>query len=158
MAGPAVPMAWLSRPASGTSVTACGPSTPMVATARPRYSAVVTASAMATARGSCRAGLANRVVSGATASQPTNENISVAAALPSDSQPCGANGVQLLARAAGADPATATTTTAVSRLTRMTWTAALARRPPAARPMTVSSSAAATADRASWPPPVSSVT
>ncbi len=66
---------------------------------------------MATARGSCRAGSANRVVSGATASQPANENISVAAALPTESQPCGANGVQLLARAADADPVTATTTT-----------------------------------------------
>ena len=73
---------------------------------------------MATARGSCRDGSANRVVSGATASQPANENISVAAALPTESQPCGANGVQLPARAAVADPATATTTTPVSRLTR----------------------------------------
>ena len=67
----------------------------MVATARPRYKTVVTARAMATARGSCRAGSANRVVSGATASQPANENISVAAALPTESQPCGANGIQL---------------------------------------------------------------
>ena len=74
-------MAWLSSPASGTSVAARGPSTLIVATARPRYSAVVAARAMATARGSCRAGSANRVVSGATASQPANENISVAAAL-----------------------------------------------------------------------------
>src|SRR5215471_21239598 len=116
--GPAVPMAWLSRPASGTSVAAAGPRTLMVATARLRYSAVVTASAMATARGSCRDGSANRVVSGATASQPANENISVAAALPTESQPCGANGVQLPARAAVADPAAATMTTTVSRLTR----------------------------------------
>src|ERR1700728_4514029 len=60
---------------------------------------------MATARGSCRAGSAKRVVSGATASQPANENISVAAALPTESQPCGANGVQFAARAAVADPA-----------------------------------------------------
>ena len=100
------------------SVAADGPRTPIVATASPRYSTVVTARAMATARGSCRAGSANRVVSGATASQPANENISVAAALPTDSQPCGANGVQLPIRAAGADPATATTTTTVSRPTR----------------------------------------
>lgn len=116
--GPAVPMAWLSSAASGMSVAAEGPRTLIVATARPRYSTVVTASAMATARGSCRAGSANRVVSGATASQPAKENISVAAALPTDSQPCGANGVQLEIRAAGADPLTATTTTTVSRLTR----------------------------------------
>jgi hypothetical protein len=81
---PAEPMAWLSRPASGTSVAARGPSTLIVATARLRYSAVVTASAMATTRGSCRDGSARRAVSGATASQPTNENISVAAALPTD--------------------------------------------------------------------------
>ena len=100
MSGPAGPMAWLSRPASGTSVAARGPRTLIVATARPRYSAVVTARAMATARGSCRHGFAKRVVSGATASQPTNENISVAAALPTESQPCGANGTQLPARAA----------------------------------------------------------
>jgi hypothetical protein len=129
-----------------------------VATARPRYSAVVTARAMATARGSCRDGFANRVVSGATASQPAKENISVAAALPTESQPCGANGAQLPARAAVADPATATTTTPVSRLTRTSWAVALARSPPAASPMTVSSSAAATVARASWLPPVSSVT
>src|SRR3984885_9385180 len=103
--GPAAPIAWLSRAASGMSVLAEGPSTLIVATARPRYSTVVTASAMATARGSCRAGSANRVVSGATASQPANENISVAAALPTESQPCGANGVQFAARAAVADPA-----------------------------------------------------
>src|ERR1700722_3617775 len=98
--GPAVPRAWLSRAASGMSVAAAGPRTPIVATASPRYTTVVTASAMATARGSCRAGSANRVVSGATASQPANENISVAAALPTESQPCGANGVQLATRAA----------------------------------------------------------
>src|SRR5499433_2744976 len=116
--GPPVPMAWLSRAASGTSVAAAGPRTLIVATARPRYSAVVTARAIATARGSCRDGSANRVVSGATASQPANENISVAAALPTESQPCGANGVQLPARAAVADPAAATMTTTVSRLTR----------------------------------------
>ena len=76
----------------------------MVATARLRYSAVVIARAMATARGSCRDGSGKRVVSGATASQPANENISVAAAVPTDSQPCGANGVQWPARAAVADP------------------------------------------------------
>ena len=74
--GPAAPIAWLSRAASGMSVAAEGPSTLIVATARPRYSTVVTASAMATARGSCRAGSANRVVSGANASQPAKENIS----------------------------------------------------------------------------------
>src|SRR5215472_4287416 len=108
MSGPAAPMAWLSRPASGTSVAARGPRTPIVAIARPRYSAVVTARAMATTRGSCRRGLAKRVVSGATASQPTNENISVAAALPTDSQPCGANGAQLPARSAPAEPVAAT--------------------------------------------------
>ena len=65
--GPAAPMAWLSRPASGTSVAADRPRTLMVATARLRYSAVVTASAIATARGSCWDGSANRVVSGAAA-------------------------------------------------------------------------------------------
>src|SRR5262250_3495801 len=111
--GPAAPMAWPSRAASGTSVAARGPRTLIVATARPRYSAVVTARAIATARGSCRDGSAKRVVSGATASHPTNENISVAAARPTDSQPCGANGVQLPARADPAEPAAATITTTV---------------------------------------------
>ena len=114
-------------------MAARGPSTLIVATARPRYSAVVTARAMATARGSCRAGSAKRVVSGATASQPTNENISVAAALPTESQPCGANGAQLPARAAVADPATATTTTRgqqadQDQLGRRRWPAARRRR------------------------------
>src|SRR5262252_10489335 len=116
--GPAAPMAWPSRAASGTSVAARGPRTLIVVTATPRYSAVVAARAIATARGSCRDGSAKRVVSGATASQPTIENISVAAALPTESQPCGANGAQLPARAAVADPAAATTTTTVRRLTR----------------------------------------
>jgi len=151
---PAGPTAWLSRAASGTSVAARGPRTLIVAAASPRYSAVVTARAIATARGSCRDGSAKRVVSGATASQPTNENISVVAALPTESQPCGANGTQLAVRAAGADPPTAATTTPISRPTSTSWAAELVRSPPAARPMTVSSSAAATAARASWPPPV----
>lgn len=73
--------------------------------------------AMAMTRGSCRAGSANREVSGATASQPTNDSISVDAARPIDGQPCGANGTQFAARADGVDPATATTTTAISSAT-----------------------------------------
>src|SRR6185437_8475065 len=130
--GPAVPMTWASSPASGTSVAAFGPRTPIVAVARARYRAVVTASAIATARGSCLAGFAKRVVSGETASQPTKENISVDAALPTDIQPCGANGVQLLSRSAGADPVTATTTTTISRVTSTIWIAVPARSPQAA--------------------------
>ena len=90
----------------------------MVAIARLRYRAVVAASAIPITRGNCRDGSANRVVSGATASQPTNDSISVVAACPTDSQPCGANGVQLASRAEVADPVTATTTTPISRLTR----------------------------------------
>lgn len=90
----------------------------MVATARPRYTAEVTARAIATTRGSWRRGFAKRVVSGATASQPTKENISVAAALPIDSQPCGANGDQLPARALLAEPTDATATTTVRMPTR----------------------------------------
>src|SRR5262249_58921200 len=102
-------------------------------------------------------GSARGVGGGARPPQPTNENISVVAALPTDNQRGGMTGPQLPARAAAADPATATTTTTVSTLTRTSCAAALARSPPAARAMTVSSSAAATAARASWPPPVSSV-
>ena len=100
----------------------------------------------------------SRPVSGATASQPTNESISVAAARPTDSQPCGANGVQLAGRAAGAEPATAVTTTAISSATSSSWAMVLARTPPRARPSTTSSSPAATPARASGPPPVSAVT
>ncbi len=70
---------------------------------------MVTANAAPMTRGSCRPGSRKRRVSGATASHPTNESISVAAACPIAAQPCGANGAQLLTRAAGADPATATT-------------------------------------------------
>jgi hypothetical protein len=113
---------------------------------------------MATTRGSCRAGLANRVVSGATASQPTNDSISVAAACPTASQPCGANGCQFAARADPAEPATATTITVSSTLTRMSWTAVPARSPPAARISTAASSAAPTTARVSWPPPANLVT
>src|SRR5258705_12933978 len=89
---PAGPIATLSRSASGTVVA--DPSTLIVAIARPRYSAVVTASAIAITLGSCLDGFANRVVSGATASQPTNDSMRVVAAWPMDSQPCGANGFQ----------------------------------------------------------------
>lgn len=112
---------------------------------------------MPTTRGSCRAGSANWAVSGATASQPTNDSISVVAAWPTASQPCGANGVQLAACAEAADPATATMTTTISRLTISSWAVALVRIPPAARASTVSSSAAAMTAWPTRPPPVSSV-
>ncbi len=117
----------------------------------------MTASAIATTRGSCRAGLVNRVVSGATASHPTNDSISVAAAWPTAGQPWGANGAQLAARAAWAEPATATVTTMTSRPTRRSWAVLLARSPKAARVSTTSSSSPATHACASWPPPVSAV-
>jgi len=52
---------------------------------------VVTASAIAITLGSCRCGLAKRVVSGATASQPTNDSIRVVAARPTGGQPSGAS-------------------------------------------------------------------
>ncbi len=103
---------------------------------------------MATTLGSCRDGFAKRVVSGATASQPTNDSISVVAACPMGHQPCGAKGVQLAARADAAEPATATATTPISRPTRMSWAPVLARSPPAASASTVSSSTAAAAARA----------
>ncbi|HEY2488700.1 MAG TPA: hypothetical protein VGI37_04290 [Streptosporangiaceae bacterium] len=64
----------------------------------------------------------------------------------------------MAARAAVADPATAITTTTISRATSTSWASVLARTPPRARPSTASSSAAATAARISWPPPTSSVT
>jgi hypothetical protein len=118
----------------------------------------VTANAIAVTRGSSRSGRANRAVSGATASQPANDSIRVAAARPTAAQPSGANGAQLAARADGADPATATTTTTISSPTSPSWAAVLARTPPRARPSTASSSAPATAARISWPPPASSVT
>ena len=91
---PAGPIATVSKLASGTAPAAAAPSTLTVATARPRYRTVVTASAIAMTLGSCLDGLANRVVSGATASQPTNDSISVVAAWPIEGQPCGANGLQ----------------------------------------------------------------
>ena len=69
-------------------------------------------------RGNCRPGSRNRAVSGATASQPANDSMSTAAARPIAPQPCGANGVQLPARAAGADPATATAMITISSVTR----------------------------------------
>ena len=52
---------------------------------------MVTASAIAITLGSCRCGLAKRVVSGATASQPTNDSIRVVAARPTGGQPSGAS-------------------------------------------------------------------
>ena len=95
-------------------------------------------------RGSCRAGSVNRVVSGATASQPTNESMRVEAACPTACQPCGANGVQLAACDEPAEPATAITTTASSRPTSSNWAVAEARSPRAASAMTASSSTAPT--------------
>jgi hypothetical protein len=100
----------------------------------------------------------SRPVSGATASQPTNESIRVAAARPMDSQPCGANGVQLAGLAACTEPVTAVTTTAISSATSSNWARADARTPPSASPSTTSSNPAAMAARASGPPPVSAVT
>ena len=100
----------------------------------------------------------SRPVSGATASQPTNESIRVEAARPTDSQPCGANGVQFAGLAACAEPATAVTTTAISSVTSSSWATADARTPPSASPSTASSSPAAMPARASGPPPVSAVT
>src|SRR5262249_57467111 len=85
---------------------------------------------------------------GGTAAKPTNDSISVVASCPTDSQPCGANGAQLAARAEPDDPATATTTTPISRLTRMSWAPVLARSPPAASASNVSNSIAATIARA----------
>ncbi|HEY2286679.1 MAG TPA: hypothetical protein VGH88_13140 [Streptosporangiaceae bacterium] len=118
----------------------------------------MTANAIPVTRGSSRSGRANRVVSGATASQPANDSIRVAAARPTAVQPCGANGAQLAAWADGADPATATTTTTTSSPTSPSWAAVLARTPPRARPTAASSSAPTTAARISWPPPARSVT
>ncbi len=119
---------------------------------------MVTASAIAITRGSCRCGLAKRVVSGATASQPTNDSIRVVAARPTGGQPWGANGVQLPVLADPADPATATATSATSRPTRTSWAPADTRSPATASASTASSSAAAIAALAARPPPVSSVT
>ena len=113
---------------------------------------------MPTTRGSCLAGSANRAVSGATASQPTKDSISVDAACPIACQPCGANGVQLAACEAGADPATATITTTSSSATSTSCAPAEVRRPPAASASTAISSAAAISARSGRPPPVSSVT
>src|ERR1700691_5645418 len=118
---------------------------------------VVTARAVPITRGSWRAGSRKRPVSGATASQPTNENISVDAARPTDTQPGGANGDQLAARAAGAVPATATTMTSISSETRTSCADVVARMPPDARARTVSSRIAAMAHRTAGPP-VRSVT
>ncbi len=156
--GPAVPTARASRLASGTSVPAAGPSTAIVATARARYSTAVTANAVPMTRGSWRSGSRNRVVSGATASQPTNDSIRVAAARPIALHPCGANGAQWLARAPGAEPVTAITMITISSATSTSWAVLLARTPPRARASTTSSSTAATAQRASGPPPVTPVT
>jgi hypothetical protein len=130
----------------------------MVTIARLRYRAVVAARAIPITRGSCRAGSANRVVSGATASQPTKDSISVAAACPTESHPCGANGLQLAARADVAGPAAATTTTPMSRLTNTSWPPVLARKPAAARASTITSRPAATTARATTPPPVTPAT
>jgi hypothetical protein len=101
---------------------------------------VVTARAMAITRVSCRRGSRNRVVSGATASQPTNDSMSSAAACPTAAHPCGANGAQFAARAIRADPLTATVTTTMSSATSSSWAVALLRSPPAARASTTSSS------------------
>ena len=118
----------------------------------------VTANAVAITRGSCRAGSRKRPVSGATASQPTKDSMSVDAARPTEAQPCGANGVQLAACAAGADPATATTATAISSATRISCAVVVARTPTRARPSTASRRIAATAEVRAWPPPVRLVT
>jgi len=119
---------------------------------------VVTAIAIPMTFGSCLAGRANRAVSGATASQPTNESISVAAACPTDIQPCGANGLQYPILAEAAEPATATVMTATSRPTSRSCAPVLVRSPLIARTITTMSSSPATAAVAERPPPASRVT
>src|SRR6266700_216516 len=96
--------------------------------------AVVVAKAMAMTRGSWREGAANRVVSGATASQPTNDSMRVEAAWPMAAQSGGADGVQLAVWADGADPASATMPTAISRATSISCTIVVAQTPPKTKP------------------------
>ena len=84
-------------------------------------------------------------MSGAIASQPTKEKITTAAARPTAVQPCGANGVQLLARADPAEPITATATITISTPTSTSWADVVVRAPPSPSASTTSSTAAATA-------------
>jgi hypothetical protein len=151
-ARPGGPIATARRSARGTLPPA-GPRTAAIAAARNRYSAAVTPNAIATTRGSRRRALPNLAVSGATASQPTNDSMITAAALPTEAQPCGANGRRLPSCADVADPATAATTTATSRVTSSICTAVLARIPARDRPSTASSRPAATTVATAWPPP-----
>jgi len=118
----------------------------------------VTANAIAMIRGSWRAGSRSRAVSGAMASQPTKDSMSTEAALPTEAQPCGANGVQCAALAARADPATATSTSATSTPTSANCTDVLAHAPPKVSTSTTASSAAAASTPVSRPPPSSSAT
>jgi len=119
---------------------------------------VVTRNATVMIRGSWRAGSRSRAVSGAMASQPTNDSISTEAAPPSEAQPCGANGVQLANRAACAEPSTATTTSPISTATSTSCAAIVARAPPKVSAITTASNTAPAATPAARPPPSSAPT
>ena len=92
------------------------------------------------------------------ASQPTNDSISTEAAPPTEAQPCGANGVQCAALAAGADPTTATTTSTTSTATSANCTEVVGRTPPNVSTSTTVSNTAAATTPVSRPPPSSAAT
>ncbi|MDT7592540.1 MAG: hypothetical protein QOD82_1575 [Pseudonocardiales bacterium] len=120
--------------------------------------AAVSTNAMVMMRGSWRAGSRSRAVSGAMASQPTKDSISTEAALPTDAQPCGANGVQLVALAADTDPSTATSTRPISTATSTNCAVVVVRAPPNVSASTTPSSSAAAATLTVRPPPSSTPT
>ena len=119
---------------------------------------MVTRNATVMIRGNWRDGSRSRAVSGAMASQPTNDSISTDAALPSEAQPCGRNGVQLANRAACAEPTTATTTSPTSTATSTSCAAIVARAPPKVSAITTASSTAPAATPTVRPPPSSTPT
>src|SRR5581483_1719897 len=103
--------------------------TPIVATARPTYTAVTTAKASAIARGRSWPGRRNSPASCATASQPTNSQTRMLAAVPTATQPCGANGCQLSPARDGSATEIASASTAISVAARTSWTPDETRRP-----------------------------
>ena len=119
--------------------------------------AAVTPNDIAVIRGSVRPGSASRRVSGAIASHPTNDIISTDAADPVAPQPCGAKGVQCVARAACSDPTTAAAITASSNAIMPICTLVPMRAPASVSVVTSANNPAATTAVLIRPPPVSAV-
>src|SRR5438270_13511887 len=114
--------------------------------------------ANAIARGRSRSGLLNSPASCATASQPTNSQTRMLAAVPTAHQPCGANGCQLSPPREGSATLIASAITTISTDDSPSWKPDETRRPNAFAVSTVPNMASPTDAATTLPDPARSAT